>query len=150
MIRRLAPLFALALLSTLRAASPDSEAAGAVAEKFINTYLTASANFTEGYESTIAWVGKSKLVTKDYETAITKLYRDALQDDPEMGYGADAVISGQDYPDAGFKVKTVKVDGDQARVILTSKDKEFPMEIPVVTVKQGDTWLVDQSGDLVK
>lgn len=117
---------------------------GRTAEDFINTHVSAD----PGYEQTLARVAKSPLVTERYKMALTKLYRDALAKDPDYGYGADAVIGGQDAPER-FRVKSATVDGDRARVVLIGEEPAFPMEVKVDMVRESGRWLVDASGDLV-
>ena len=144
---RFHPLLILLLVATsdLPALSPRPADPGPVALRFINGHVAA----VPGYEETIARVQASELVTERYQEALTKLYRDALKQDPEYGYGADAVIGWQDSPDR-FRVKSSKVDGDRARVVLIGEDPQFPMEVNVDLVREDGRWLVDASGDLIR
>ena len=135
----------LVAISDLPALSPHPADPVPVALRFINEHVAA----VPGYEETIARVQASKLVNERYREALTKLYRDALREDPEYGYGADAVIGGQDFPDR-FRVKSSKVDGDRARVVLIGEDPRFPMEVKVDLVREDGRWLVDASGDLIR
>lgn len=140
--------FALGILmgvGQLSAAEQDSGAAGRVAADFINEHISSP----PGYEETIARVEASPLVTERYKKALTKLYRDALKEAPNYGYGADAVVGGQEYPDR-MRVKTSKVDGDRARVVLIGGETTFPMEVKVDLVRKDGRWLVDASGDLIE
>ena len=59
------------------------------------------------------------------------------------------MIGGQDSPDR-FRVKSSKVDGDRARVVLIGEDPQFPMEVNVDLVREDGRWLVDASGDLIR
>lgn len=126
-------------------AEPDNDAAGKVAADFINAHVSSP----PGYKETIARVEASPLVTERYKKALTKLYRDALKEEPDYGYGADAVVGGQEAPDR-FRVKSSRADGDRARVVLIGEDPDFPMEVKVDLVRQDSRWLVDASGDLIK
>ena len=135
----------LVAISDLPALSPRPADPVPVALRFINEHVAA----VPGYEETIARVQASKLVTERYKDALTKLYRATLKKDPEYGYGADAVMGGQDFPDR-FRVKSSKVDGDRARVVLIGEDLRFPMEVKVDLVREDGRWLVDASGDLVR
>jgi len=136
---------ALLFAANLRAENTDEAAAGKVAADFINAHVAELV----GYEETIARVEGSPLVTERYKQALAKLYRDALKEDPEMGYGADAVIGGQDCPDS-FRVKSSSVDDGRARVVLIGEDPAFPMEVKVNLVLEDGRWLVDASGDLIE
>lgn len=129
----------------LLAAEPASAAAGKVAAEFINAHVSSP----PGYEETIARVEASPLVTERYRKALAKLYREALKEAPDYGYGADAVVGGQDFPDR-FRVKTSEVTGEHARVLLVGEDPGFPMEVKVELVLEDGRWLVDASGDLIK
>jgi len=146
MLTRFLAVMVLGLTLSARAAD-DSSDAGQVAETFFNSYVKAQPEFHNGYESVIAWVKASPLVTEAYKKAIAKLYRDALRQDPEGGYGSDAVIGGQDSPDH-FKAKKCKVTGDTAEVMLFGDDP-FPMKVRVFLVRTGGKWLIDKSGALL-
>jgi len=136
---------ALFFAASLRAGSADETAAGKVAVEFINAHVAELV----GYEETIARVEASPLVTDRYKQALAKLYRDALKEDPEMGYGADAVIGGQDCPES-FRVKSSSVGDGRARVVLIGEDPAFPMEVKVDLILAEGQWLVDASGDLIQ
>ena len=142
---RLLLILLLVAVSDLHALSPRPADPVPVALRFIHEHVAA----VPGYEETIARMQASKLVTERYKEALTKLYRDALKKDPEYGYGADAVMGGQDFPDR-FRVKSSKVDGDRARVVLIGEDSRFPMEVKVDLVRKDGRWLVDASGDLIR
>jgi len=150
MLKILPVLFLLifSALATVHAGSAPADEASHVALEFINGYVKASPGFSDGYESAIAWVAKSPLATDSYKSALAKLYRDGLKKDPEAGYGSDAVLGGQDFPDA-FHVKKTRASEAKATVIL-SGDASFPMEVRVVLVKSDGRWLVDGSGDLIR
>jgi hypothetical protein len=145
-VRILSLLCAFSMLPAAQSspAEPDQSDPGGVAAAFINAHISAE----PGYEETIARVSASPLVTERYKLTLTKLYRDALAKDPDYGYGADAVVGGQDAP-GRFRVKSTTVDGDRARVVLVGEDPGFPMEVKVDMVREGERWLVDASGDLV-
>ncbi len=127
-----------------RAAEDDP---GEVALEFINAYVAVS--LQPGGGNTTAFVQSSPVVTERFKRALDKLYSDALKADPELGYGADAVIGGQDCPER-FRVKSSKITGDRARVVLIGEDPEFPMEVKVDLVREDGRWMVDASGDLVQ
>jgi hypothetical protein len=132
-------------LGPLCAAESTGNIPGEVALQFINDHVSSP----PGYEETIARVEASPLVTKHYKKALTKLYRDALKKEPEYGYGADAVIGGQESPER-FRVKSSKIEGDRAFVVLIGEDADFLMEVKVELVREDGCWLVDASGDLTQ
>lgn len=134
---------------TLLAVAPGraEEESGKVAMEFINAYAAVS---RQPGGDPRAFVQGSPVVTERFKRALAKLYGDALKEDPEFGYGADAVIGGQDCPDR-FRVKTSMVDGDRARVVLIGVEPpNFPMEVKVDLVRADGRWLIDASGDLVR
>ena len=148
---RLARFFVwgLAVFAGLPAAQGADPAEGEpaqVALEFINAHVAAPGD----YEQVIARVEANPNATARFKRALAKLYRDALKQDPELGYGADAVISGQDSPDR-FRVKSRKIDGDRARVVLIGAEPpNFPMEVKVDLVREDGRWLIDGSGDLAR
>lgn len=125
----------------------EARKAGAAASDFFNAYVKAIPTL-DGYKATIAWVKKNPLASPAYKAAVEKIYMDALRKDPEMGYGADALLGAQDYPD-GFTIKQSRASGDKAVVDLIGVDP-FPMPLRVTLIKQDDKWLVDGSGDLLR
>lgn len=132
--------------SAARGAEPAGSEPGQVALEFINAHVAAPG----GYEEVIARVEANPNVTERFKQALAKLYRDALKQDPELGYGADAVISGQDSPDR-FRVKSRRIHGGRARVVLIGAEPpNFPMEVKVDLVREDGRWLIDSSGDLVR
>ena len=141
----------LCLMSPTIAQSEDEQKmASGVAVKFINAYVAAIPGFDSGHESAIKWVSKRKDVTDRFKTALAKLYRDALKADPEMGYGSDAVLSAQDFPDS-FRLKSVKVDPKKGTaMVVLAGEAPMEMDLRMKVVNQDGSWLVDGSGDLMK
>ena len=118
-----------------------------MALEFFNAYV---AVFQQTGGDNTAFLQGSPLVTEGFKRALEKLYREAREKDPELGYGADAVIGGQDSPDR-FGVKSSEVDGDRARVVLIGLEPaNFPMEVKVHLVREDGRWLIDASGDLAR
>lgn len=120
-----------------------------MAQTFIDSYVNAISGDNGGYQAGLALVKSSPHTSENFKKSLAKLYSDALKSDPEMGYGADAVISGQDFPDAGFRVEQVKMKGDTARATAKSRDKQFPMDVVMSLVKVDGAWKIDASGDLL-
>ena len=80
----------------------DIKNASRGAEQFINDYLSTPHG---GYKEVIAWVNQRPDVFPFFKERLGKLYSDALRQDPECGYGADAVMGG--IEEIGSKYKTV-------------------------------------------
>lgn len=136
----------LALLFTATVALADDQAdITATVQRFYDAYVKQLPK-ENGYEGTIAWVNKSSRVTAEYKTALASLYRDALKKDPEYGFGADAVIAGNDWPDSGFAVRRVWLDGPRAFVFLSSRNPGDAHTVNVRVVKRDGKWLIDGSG----
>lgn len=142
---RLLLLSLLVAATNCLAANPDADQAGAAASKFIHSYLKAN-DGSLGYMEVVGWVKKSPLVTDSFKSALDKLYTNALREDPEMGYGADALLSSQDPPDR-YEVASATVKGDTAVVILAGP-KSNPQKLGVRLVRQDGKWLVNGSGDI--
>ena len=138
-------LLIAAPLASIAGEKSDAERAGLVALTFINSYVKASDS--RGWDS-LKWVCRSPVATEHFKRALAKLYGDALKTDPEVGYDADAVISGNGCPDH-FNLKSSKVSGEKAHVVLIGS-QDFPKELNVALVKSGKKWLVDGSGVLAK
>jgi len=125
----------------------DADKAGAVAVEFINAYVKAIPGF-DGYLGAVDWVKNHPLASDDFKQRLEALYRKSLEDDPEMGYGADAVLSAQDYPDA-YAVESVHITGEKAVVGLRGV-APVSANLRVILIRAGDSWLVDASGDLAE
>ncbi len=138
-------VFALMLLSLTVALADDQADITSTVQKFYDAYIKQLPE-AGGYEETIAWVNRSSRVTPEYKAALAKLYRDALKEDPDYGYGADAVIAGNDWPDSGFAVRRVWIDGPRAFVFLSGRDSASLHTVNVRVVKKDGKWLIDGSG----
>lgn len=133
-----------AIPSVLHAGSDKGP--GAFAADFINSYLTEPCR-DKGYKAVIAWMKKCPDVTDGFRQRLAKLYLDALKKEPELGYDADAIVGGQDSADH-YRVKSCKIHGDRARVMLAGDGSQSNMQIKVDLVRTNNRWLVDGSGDL--
>jgi hypothetical protein len=128
----------------------EQKTVSGVPVEFINAYVTAIPGFDSGHESAIKWVSKRKDVNERFKAALAKLYRDALKADPEIGYGADAVLSAQDFPKS-FCLKSAKVGPPKGgSMAVLAGEAPMDTELKIKLVLQDETWLVDESGDLMK
>jgi hypothetical protein len=117
------------------------------AEKFINEYLSA----THGsYQAVIAWVNKRPDVFPIFKERLAKLYLDALKEDPECGYGADAILAG--IEDLGTKYKSVDTFYGRAHITVTlqaTAPAGCKHQVEVVMMEDDDgKWKVQSSGDV--
>lgn len=140
---------ALALLISPALAddSKDTREVAGVAESFFKSYLKVVEQGA-GYEDTLKWIKKSPVPTDGYKAALAKLYDDAAKADPELGYGADAVICGQDWPDKGFKAGRIWIAGPLAFVQMASRDSGVSHNIDAKFVKIDGAWRLDGTGPL--
>jgi hypothetical protein len=114
----------------------EDEARISSALKFINTYVTSSADRDE-------WVKSSDMVTESFKVEYQRIIDEAKAKDPELGLGFDPILNAQDYPDQGFELESL---GDEDNYIfLKGKDVE-QFKVIVKVVKKDDKWLVDGSG----
>ena len=127
--------------------STNADDAGTAALHFINSYVATSQDWRK-VGGVFAWLETGHLVTDHFRQALSKLYADALKKDPEIGYGADAVISGNDCPEH-FTIKSATRTNDSALVVVIGP-KNYPRELKIRMMKLGSQWLVDASGDLAR
>ena len=139
----------MVVVSAFREATANSESeVSAKAQRFFDDYNKRALADRMTYEATIAWVTKNPLATAEYKRALAKVYRDALKEDPDIGYGADAVICGQDFPEMGCEVKRVWIEGPLAFVFLVSRDPKFMHVIHARFVNKNGHWQLDGTGSL--
>ena len=148
---RVIPWLFLALVVCSHLGKADDEAdgrnAGIAAAKFINDYCAAT--FAD-QRQVIAWVDKRKDVFPIYKERLSKLYLHALKQDPEVGYGADAILS--TVEDGGSKYRVVDTFFGRAHITLTlqaTAPADCKHQVRVVMMQDEDgKWKVRSSGDL--
>jgi hypothetical protein len=148
---RVIPWLCLALVLCPHLGKADDETdgrnAGIAAAKFINDYCAAT--FAD-QRQVIAWVDKRKDVFPIYKERLSKLYLDALKQDPEVGYGADAILS--TVEDGGSKYRVVDTFFGRAHITLTlqaTATADCKHQVRVVMMQDEDgKWKVRSSGDL--
>jgi len=148
---RVIPWLCLALVLCPHLGKADDETdgrnAGIAAAKFINDYCAAT--FAD-QRQVIAWVGKRKDVFPIYKERLSKLYLDALKQDPEVGYGADAILS--TVEDGGSKYRVIDTFYGRAHITLTlqaTAPADCKYQVRVVMMQDEDgKWKVRSSGDL--
>ena len=106
----------------------------------------AAQTFYDGYMKVLngnkdqkKWVLNSEGVTPAFKKAYTAYMEDA---------GADPIICGQDYPDAGFNASADSVKGDRATVRLSSRDPSFAHTFTAAFVLKGGKWLLAGTDDI--
>ena len=125
----------------------DIKNASRGAEQFINDYLSTP---HDGYKEVIAWVNQRPDVFPFFKERLAKLYLDALKQDPECGYGADAVMGG--IEEIGTKYKTVDTFYRRAHIRVTLQavaPAGCKHRVDVVMIRDDDgIWKVHSSGDI--
>jgi hypothetical protein len=139
--------FALGTACALADDETDGRNAGIAAAKFINDYCATT--FAD-QRQVIAWVDKRQDVFPIYKDRLSKLYLDALKQDPEVGYGADAILS--TVEDGGSKYRVVDTFFGRAHITLTlqaTAPADCKHQVRVVMMQDEDgKWKVRSSGDL--
>jgi len=127
--------------------SVDIKNASRGAEQFINDYLS---TLHGSYQAVIAWVNKRPDVFPFFKERLARLYSDALRQDPECGYGADAVMGG--IEEIGTKYKTVDTFYRRAHIRVTLQavaPAGCKHRVDVVMIQDDDgIWKVHSSGDI--
>jgi hypothetical protein len=125
----------------------DIKNASRGAEQFINDYLSTPHG---GYKEVIAWLNQRPDVFPFFKERLGKLYLDALRQDPECGYGADAVMGG--IEEMGTKYKTVDTFYRRAHIRVTLQavaPAGCKHQVDVVMIQDDDgIWKVHSSGDI--
>ena len=125
----------------------DIKNASRGAEQFINHYLSTPHG---SYQAVIAWVNKRPDVFPIFKERLAKLYLDALEQDPECGYGADAILSG--IEEIGKKYRVVDTFCGRAHITVTLQAMApagCKHQVEVVMMEDDDgKWKVQSSGDV--
>jgi hypothetical protein len=124
----------------------DIKNASFAAEKFINDYLSTNHG---SYQAVIKWVNQRKDVFPIFKERLAKLYMDALKQDPEVGYGADAILSGIEY--IGTKYRVVDTFYGRAHITVTLRaiaPAGCTHQVDVVMMEDNGRWLVQSCGDI--
>ena len=127
--------------------SIDIKNASRGAEQFINDYLSTPHG---SYQAVIAWVNKRPDVFPIFKERLAKLYLDALKQDPECGYGADAVMAG--IEEIGTNYKAVDTFYGRAHITVTLQavaPAGCKHQVEVVMMEDDDVkWKVQSCGDV--
>jgi hypothetical protein len=125
----------------------DIKNASRGAEQFINDYLSTPHG---SYQAVIAWVNKRPDVFPIFKERLAKLYLDALKQDPECGYGADAILAG--IEELGTKYKAVDTFYGRAHITVTLQavaPAGCKHQVEVVMMEDDDgKWKVQSCGDV--
>ena len=113
-----------------------------IAVNFMNNYVDYISD-TIGKISDDEFIKKNKFVTQQFKDRYKTIIDSANKAEPEVGLDFDPIIDGQDYPDKGFKIKSI--DEKNGFVTLSGIDwTDF--EVAVKVVNENNKTFVDGSG----
>jgi hypothetical protein len=130
-------VFAFALIPP--AFADDKADATKVVDSFYANYITAIIKRERGEKV----VQRSPQLSPAFKKVYAELQAKAWKEDPELGLGYDPIICGQDFPDAGYAVKTIELKGNTGSAVAVSKDKNFEGSIPVTLVTIDGKWFIN-------
>src|SRR5712675_1583587 len=95
----------------------------------------------------IRWIEANSNLSDPFKKALRKTILNARKADPEMGLDFDPILSGQDYPDKGYRAKDTQVTGDKATVVMEGIDAP-DFRISVMLVNADKKWKINGIGDI--
>ena len=113
-----------------------------VALDFMNNYVDYIMD-TIGKISVDDYVKKDELLTQSFKDRYKFVQDSAFKVEPEVGLGFDPIVDGQDFPDKGFKIKSI----DKATGLVTLQGIDWQdFEVVLKVVNENDKSLVNGSG----
>jgi hypothetical protein len=141
-------LATLALVPPGRCASPEADVKKVVETFYQNYYhdilLKPEKDTGDGY---IKWVKASPVTSPGFKKALEKAVSSARKKDPELGLDLDPIVDGQDYPKKGYRAKTIKIQNNQASVIMQGIGPD-DFHISVGLISANGQWLIDRIGNI--
>lgn len=128
----------LAFALSLPAMADDKAEATKVVDSFFASYVAAMLKTEDGEKV----VKKSSQLSPGFKKVYAALMAKAWKDEPELGLGYDPILCGQDFPDAGYSVKSLRLKETTGSAVISSKDENFKQTIPVLLVKEDGKWLI--------
>lgn len=120
-------------------AADDTGTPGGVAQTFIDSYV-ADAN-RAGKSDPEKLIQNSPYVTDGLKKAHAKVFKQEVVD-------ADPIFSAQDFPEKGFKVTKVKIEGEKAQVTYEAREEGWDQTIKAQLVLVKGKWLIAHIGSL--
>ena len=130
---------AIALTCITALHADDKADASKVVNSFYDTYIAAMIKQQNGEKL----MQKSPQLSPAFKKVHGALVAKAWKENPELGLGYDAIVCGQDFPDAGFAVTSITLKDTKGTAVVSSKDKEFKHTIPIKLVKIDGKWLIN-------
>jgi hypothetical protein len=139
----LAAIAVIALTLPARCASPEADVKKVV-ETFYRDYMRFISKPPKGDfdPQLIKWVNASPYTSPGFKKALAKAVLDARKKDPELGLDGDPILAGQDYPDKGYRAKTIQVVKDKATATMEGIGSES-FHISVALIDSKGQWLID-------
>ena len=120
----------------------ESDVNYSVALDFMNNYVDYIMD-TIGKISVDDYVKKDELLTQSFKDRYKFVQDSAFKVEPEVGLGFDPIVDGQDFPDKGFKIKSI----DKATGLVTLQGIDWQdFEVVLKVVNENDKSLVNGSG----
>jgi hypothetical protein len=110
-----------------------------VAQAFIDSYIQ-DAN-RGGDSDPEKLIQSSPQLTAALKKAHATVFQQELVD-------ADPILCAQDFPEKGFKVSKVKIEGEKAKVTYTAREEGWDQPIKAKLVLMKGTWLIAHIGSL--
>lgn len=127
-------LFASFTLVANENGSPDE-----VVQAFMDSYIQ-DANRDADFDPE-KLIQNSPHLTAGLKKAHAKVFQQEIVD-------ADPILCAQDYPEKGFKVSKVKVEGEKAKVTYTAREEGGDKPIKAELVLMQGKWLITHIGSL--
>ena len=113
-----------------------------VALDFMNGYVDYIMD-TIGKINQDEYIKQNELLTQNFKDRYKFVQDSAYKVEPEVGLGFDPIVDGQDFPDKGFKIKSI----DKATGLVTLQGIDWQdFEVVLKVVKENDKSLVNGSG----
>lgn len=133
-------LAALGLFVVSFTLAADSQGTpGEVAQAFMDSYIE-DAN-RAGKSDPEKLIQNSPHLTAALKKAHAKVFQQELVD-------ADPILCAQDFPEKGFKVSKVKIEGEKAKVTYTAREEGWDQPIKAELVLVKGKWLIAHIGSL--
>ncbi|MFD2551774.1 DUF3828 domain-containing protein [Bizionia sediminis] len=128
---------------TITGFQTDSLAMATTALTFINSYV-ANCNKMRAQTPIVAWTNNQALASQTLKVVLEDLINTAEAKNPDIGLGFDPFFDAQDYPDAGFQIKSL--DTNSNFITLKGKSPWDTFELTIKVVQTNQQWLVDGVG----
>ena len=84
----------------------------------------------------------SEYLTEMFTPSLEKIMADAS--DPDLGFGCDVIVGGQDYERVDYRIDRVQIEGDRARVSLRYTTFGSPWQVKTYMLERAPSgWLID-------